>query len=101
MNLIRQHPVISALLINIILFSGLFAFAFPIYNSGDDVFLLYTLSGGFGQPPTELLHYQYGMHPYLGLLLKNLFIQYPGFNWYSLLLSLSHKIPLSKKSALM
>ncbi|HEX6180629.1 MAG TPA: hypothetical protein VFZ47_05245, partial [Chitinophagaceae bacterium] len=90
MNLIRQHPVLSALLVNVILFSGVFAFAFPIYNSGDDVYLLYTLSGGFGQAPTELLHYHYGMHPYVGWVLKNLFTQYPGFNWYSLLLYLFH-----------
>ena len=85
MSLIRQHPVLSALLVNVILFSCVFAFAFPIYNSGDDVYLLYTLSGGFGQAPTELLHYHYGMHPYMGWMLKNLFTQYPGFNWYSLL----------------
>ena len=95
MNFIRQHPVIIALLINVLLFSILFAFAFPIYNSGDDVFLLYTLSGGFGQAPTELLHYQYGMHPYIGLVLKNLFSQYPAFNWYSAFLYLLHFLSLT------
>lgn len=90
MNYIRQHPVLSSLVVNTLLFAALFLFAFPIYRSGDDVFLLYTLSGGYGQPPTELLHYHYGMHPYLGAILKNLFIQHPAFNWYTLLLYMLH-----------
>ncbi|HYF32394.1 MAG TPA: hypothetical protein VD993_14820 [Chitinophagaceae bacterium] len=92
MNYIRQHSLVSALLVNLVLFSGFFVFAFPIYHSGDDVYLLYTLAGGFGQAPTELLHYHYGMHPYLGWMLKNLFVQYPGFNWFTGLLYLFHFI---------
>jgi hypothetical protein len=90
MNYIRQHPLLTAILINLVLFSIIAVAGFPIFNSGDDVYLLYLLSGGFGQPPTELLHYHYGMHPYMGLLLKNLFAGFPGFNFYAGLLYLFH-----------
>jgi len=82
---------------------GLFSFLFcfflffiillsghPIYNSGDDVYLLYLLGGGFGEAPTNLLHYNFGMHPWLGWVIKNLFIQFPGINWYSAALYALH-----------
>lgn len=90
MNQIRQHPVLFSLLINAVLFGTFLAFSFPIYSSGDDVYLLYVLSGGFGQSPSELLHYHYGMHPYIGLLLKNAFISMPTFNWYTASLVFFH-----------
>lgn len=90
MNQSRPNSLTVSLLINAVLFGGVLAFSFPIFNSGDDVYLLYLLGGGFGQAPTELLHYHYGMHPYVGLVLKNLFVQWPGFNWYAALLYLFH-----------
>lgn len=92
MNYFKQHPSITAILTNLILFSAILAFCFPIFNSGDDAYLLYLLGGGFGSEPTELLHYQYGMHPLIGWIIKTAFIQFPGFNWYSFLLYSFHFI---------
>ena len=86
----RPNPLLFSVLINAVLFGGIFAFGFPIFNSGDDVYLLYLAGGGFGQPPTELLHYNYALHPYLGLVLKGLFTQFPDFNWYASLLYFLH-----------
>lgn len=90
MNQSRPHPLVFSGLINLVLFGAIIVFCFPIFNSGDDVYLMYLLGGGFGQEPTELLHYHYLLHPYLGLLLKNLFTQFPNFNWYSASLYLFH-----------
>lgn len=90
MNYFRQHPSITSLLINIILFSAVFACCFPILNSGDDAYLMYLLGGGFGSAPTELLHYQYGMHPLIGWLIKTAFVKFPAFNWYSFSLYIFH-----------
>ena len=73
-----------SLTVNFILFSFLWLFLCPVYHSRDDVFLLYLLSGGFGNPPTELLHYNYGMHPLLGTVLKYCFIAWPKINWLSI-----------------
>lgn len=92
MNQRRPHPLIFSVLINLVLFSAIIVFGFPIFNSGDDVYLMYLLGGGFGQEPTELLHYHYILHPYIGLLIKNLFSQFPQFNWYSASLYLFHFI---------
>jgi hypothetical protein len=83
MNQSRPHSLLLSVLTNLVLFSAIIVAGFPIFNSGDDVYLLYLLGGGFGQPPTELLHYHYIVHPYLGLLIKNLFLQFPNFNWYT------------------
>ncbi|MGB8192032.1 MAG: hypothetical protein WCF67_08940 [Chitinophagaceae bacterium] len=95
MNYLRQHSLLSAILINLVLFGCVLLFGFPVFNSGDDAYLLYLLGGGFGQAPTELLHYHYGMHPYVGLLIKNAFVYFPGFNWYSFFLYALHFIACS------
>lgn len=76
--------IIISVGVNLILFWGLWLFFCPIYHSRDDVFLLYLLSGGFGNTPTELLHYNYGMHPLLGVFLKYFFVAWPNTNWLSL-----------------
>ncbi len=66
-----------------------------LLNSSDDVFLMYTLAGGFGEAPTAMLHYNYGWHPVLGWIIKSLFQAAPGFNWYSFFLLLLHLFGLS------
>ena len=76
--------IIISLGVNLILFWGLWLFFCPIYHSRDDVFLLYLLSGGFGNTPTELLHYNYGMHPLISVFLKYFFVAWPNTNWLSL-----------------
>src|SRR5690606_31303192 len=78
------------LLYNLLLFLLLLAFSTPIFNSGDVVFCLYLLSGGFDFSPTELIHYAHLLHPVLTLTLKNLFIFNPTVNWYSWLLITGH-----------
>lgn len=62
----------------------------PLLNSGDDAFFMYTLAGGFGEEPTNLLHYNQGWHPWLGGLLSTLFTNWPGVNWYSITLLVFH-----------
>jgi len=86
-----KRSILPFLICSISFFIILF-FGHPIYNSGDDVYLLYLLSGGFGDAPTNLLHYNYGMHPLFGWFIKNLFTQFPDINWYSLILYALHFI---------
>ncbi|WEK38190.1 MAG: hypothetical protein P0Y53_11850 [Candidatus Pseudobacter hemicellulosilyticus] len=81
---------IQAAGINLLLFCLLLPFCHSLYNTNEDVFALYYLSGGFGAPPTALLHYNYGLHPLPGLLLKQLFLLTGSINWYTLLLYGAH-----------
>lgn len=87
--------IIRAVVINGILFIVLFFFFFPVYRSGDDVFLLYLLGGGFSQEPTALLHYNHIMHPILGNVLAALFKTVPVVNWYTAVMLLVHYISSS------
>src|SRR5688500_9050369 len=64
--------------------------ATPLLNSDDDAFFMYLLSGAVGEPPTALLHYNYGWHPWLGMIIKNLFIASPSVNWYAVFLLVLH-----------
>jgi hypothetical protein len=89
MNFLKNN-LVSAILVNALLFAVVFLLLHPVYDSGDDVYLLYLLGGGFGQAPTELLHYNHIMHPYLGWIIKSLFSLSPGINWYSVFLYLAH-----------
>lgn len=83
-----KHKWFSSFAINLLLFAVVNVFLLPIFNSGDDVFLLYTLSGGFGDAPTNLLHYDHIWHPGFGWLVKSLFEKFPGINWYGFILML-------------
>ena len=51
---------------------------------------MYLLSGGFGYSPTNLLHYNYLLHPLIGFFIKNLFILFPSGNGYSIFLLTAH-----------
>jgi hypothetical protein len=62
----------------------------PLLNSGDDAYLMYTLGGGYGEKPTELLNYNHIWHPAIGWICKSLFSTLPGINWYTVLLLLFH-----------
>lgn len=62
----------------------------PLLNSGDDTYLMYTLGGGYGEKPTELLNYNHIWHPAIGWICKSLFSAMPGINWYTVLLLLFH-----------
>ncbi|MBL0153841.1 MAG: hypothetical protein IPP93_10245 [Chitinophagaceae bacterium] len=85
-----RYPVLLAVIVNIMLFALFYLFATPLLNSGDDAYFMYTLSGGYGEAPTSLLHYDYGWHYWLGSVVKQCFILEPGFNWYSFILNLFH-----------
>jgi hypothetical protein len=88
----KQHYLLTAGVLNLLLFALFIGLAHPIYNTNEDVFVLYQLSGGFGSPPTELLHYNYGMAPFLSLLLKKLFLLSGKVNWYTMVMLLTHYI---------
>lgn len=86
----NQHSWTTSLIVTAGFFLLFHLFCYPLYNSGDDAFFAYTLSGGYGETPTNLLHYNYGWHYWLGSLVRQLVIWFPGINMYSLLLLLFH-----------
>ncbi len=55
----------------------------PVLNSDDDFFLMYQLAGGFGEAPTNQLHFDHVIHPWIGFILSGLFKANPNFNWYT------------------
>lgn len=65
------------------LFVLLLALCAPIINSDDNFFILYTLAGGYGLPPTHLLHYFYEWHPFFFWPIAKMFSLFPHFNWYT------------------
>src|ERR1700741_5500831 len=79
----KENKWIRSFGINIVLFLAVIIFLKPVFNSGDDGFLMYCFSGSFGAPPTELVDYSWGWHFILGIPLKNLFALFPVINWYS------------------
>lgn len=81
-----KYKWLTAFLITLFLFLLVNLFLFPLFNSGDDVFLMYTLAGGYGETPTNLLHYNHIWHPLLGWLVKTLFLVLPAINWYTVVL---------------
>jgi hypothetical protein len=88
----NKNHIWLAALINLVLFILFFSFFYPIYDSKEDAYAAYLLSGGFGNPPTEFLHYNYGFHPFLNLVVKNLFLLNGNINWYSISLITGHYI---------
>ncbi len=84
----QQYKWLHSFAVVIILYVLVNLVLFPLFNSGDDVFLLYQVSGGFGDEPTRLLQYDHIWHPLLGGILQFLFRQFPGFNWYTAVLIL-------------
>ncbi len=88
--IMRMRLFLFSLFCNCVLFIVFFVLCKPIYNTSEDVNILYLLSGGYGNSPTELLHYNHIMHPYLGLVIKNLFVFNDSVNWYTIVLILSH-----------
>src|SRR4029078_8570089 len=85
-NQLHKRIFALCLVVNLLLFFFVLFFFKPLYNSGDDAILMYSFSGSFGIPPTELGDYSWGWHFLLGLLIKRLFVAVPSFNWYSFFL---------------
>jgi hypothetical protein len=88
-TLFRSNFRISVLL-NGFLFAITLFFFTPTYNTDVDIYFLYTLSGGYGNEPSGLLHYSDGMHPILSTGIARLFVFFPEFNWYSFILLSFH-----------
>jgi MFS family permease len=88
-KLLHQNYFIAIALTGILFIIILLLFN-PAYNTDVDINFLYTLSGGYGNEPSVLLHYSYGAHPLLSWIVAGLFRAIPGFNWYSFLLVLFH-----------
>ncbi|MEO8403177.1 MAG: hypothetical protein ABI480_01225 [Chitinophagaceae bacterium] len=88
----KKNIIVAAALINAVLFTIFFLLFHPVYDSREDVYMLYLLSGGYGDAPTEMLHYNHIMHPFLGWLIKDLFLLNSHVNWYSLSLIAAHFI---------
>lgn len=87
-----KYKRLLSLFVCLILFSGIFVFLFPTYHSSDDNILAYQMGGAFGDPPTNLLHYNFTWHPWLGSILAKLFSRFPDINWYSFCLIFFHFI---------
>lgn len=94
-NKLERNTFLFSLLVTAILLSLLTSITTPLFNSGDDAFLMYTLAGGFGEAPTNLLHYNHLWHPWLGGLVSNLFSAIPEVNWYSIALLVYHWLGLT------
>lgn len=88
----KNNHIYRAVFINAIIFALFYLLFYPIYNSGEDVHVLYMLSGGYGDMPTAMTHYNYGIHPLLAGTIKNLFRLTGGVNWYSVAMILPHYI---------
>ncbi len=89
-NIIVRYTWISSLSVVVVFFLLFNIITTPLITSGDDTYMMYTLAGGYGENPTNLLNYNYGWHFGLGWIVKNLFTSFPGINWYTVLLSLFH-----------
>src|SRR6478736_8300184 len=85
-----RNNFLIAVLLNGFLFGITLFFFTPAYNTDVDIYFLYTLSGGYGNEPSGLLHYSDAMHPVLSSGIAALFGTFPEFNWYSLILLSFH-----------
>lgn len=94
-NKLEKNAFLFSLLVTAILLFLFTSITTPLLNSGDDAFMMYTLAGGFGEAPTNLLHYNHLWHPWLGSLVSNLFSLKPGVNWYSIALLVYHWLGLT------
>ena len=92
MKSILQHNFYISFLLTAVLFIAFFLLFNSCYNSDVDIYFLYTLSGGYGNNPSALLHYSDIGHPFLSNIVAALFRYFPGFNWYSFSLVLFHFI---------
>src|SRR5215469_12242747 len=86
MKRIFVNKIFTSALVVVLLFAIFLFLCKPIINYDEDFFVLYTLAGGFGSPPTNVLHYYYGWNPFLLWPVARLFDLYPTFNWYTLFL---------------
>jgi len=84
-RILHSNIFFSALIVTFI-FAIFLALCKPVINSDDDFYALYTLSGGYGNQPTNILHYHYGWNPFLFWPIAELIRWFPDFNWYTFFL---------------
>jgi hypothetical protein len=85
----KKKPLLTAWLINSLLFAAVMLMGCPVYHSGDELNMLQTLAGGYGVPASACLPFLHNMHYFLNVPLKYLFLHAPGINWFSLSLILA------------
>src|ERR1700730_13998840 len=90
MKRILYSNLFSSVAITLTIFILFFLLCKPIVNADDDFYFLYTLSGGFGDSPSNLLHYNYAWNPILTWPIVELFKHFPKFNWYTFTLLCFH-----------
>lgn len=81
---LTHHAVYTSGIINTILFTILLSVGCPVYHSGDELGISQILGGAFNMPPSACLPFLYGTHFIIGVPVKNLFMLFPGVNWFSL-----------------
>jgi hypothetical protein len=82
-----KYSVCVSLVINSLLFGLFFLFLHPTFETNDDVGMMLTASGTRTGEPSEYLIYT---NVIIGKILKVMYRQSPGFNWYSFYLYLAH-----------
>jgi hypothetical protein len=79
---------VQAFLLCLFYFALFFLFNEPVISAFEDLHVEYLLSGGYGQPASVRLHYQYGWHPFLFSPVYALYHWLPKTNWYGIFLIL-------------
>lgn len=79
---------VQAFLLCLFYFLLFFLFNEPVISAFEDLHVEYLLSGGYGQPASLRLHYQYGWHPGLFSPVYVLYHWLPKTNWYGIFLIL-------------
>jgi hypothetical protein len=85
-----KNKKIFSLSVISLLFVSFLTICSPVINADDDFYFLYTLSGGFGDSPTNFLHYAYTWNPLISWHMLILFKFFPGINHYTITLLLVH-----------
>jgi hypothetical protein len=78
----------QAFLLCLFYFLLFFLFNEPVISAFEDLHVEYLLSGGYGQPASLRLHYQYGWHPFMFSPVYALYHWLPKTNWYGIFLIL-------------
>lgn len=94
MNRVNYH-MRFAIGFNLFLFLLFYYLATPTVYSGENAFIHYQIAGGFGEPPTHYLDYNYGVHPFLTWGIKQLAVYFSSVNWYTCLLLAGYYIALT------
>ncbi|WP_250629993.1 hypothetical protein [Rhodoflexus caldus] len=79
--ILNQRPFQASLVLHLILFGLVYSIFTPFYQTNDDVLMMLIVRGI--SVVTEPSEYVLFMNVLLGRFLKNLFLLYPDFDWYS------------------